>query len=498
MSQVGQVRSSVFAIRKQAALGDLIVPNAAIQFIPLREGFSMSYSNEKLESDELVNDIGQTKSANGVESVEGSHPIYLKHSGVEGQEPETGILYESILGSKIVNAVQYATSGASTETVLAVANGSNFYVGQGLLIKDGTNGWSVRNIKSITGNNLTLNFALDDAPATATNLGLAVSYIPNPNGPIPFSAWKYNANSFSVEAASDCIVTELSATFEANQFSTIDFSYAGIKYFYNPIEILAGNSYIDWEDDDGVHAAQVPLDIYRSPIELAKTLQNVMNEQTAETITVSYSNQTGKFTIAASGALFELLWDSGTNTANTIGSTIGFIITADDDSALSYISDNELSYVAAYTPSYDNVDKIIVKDSQLFIGEQLDNLCVCATSATIAISKTIEDVLCICEETGIKEKVATGREVTLTATIVLNKHDVSFFDALINNKTISAMLNVGQKSAGNFQAGKTANFYLGNAVLNSFVVGGDSFLTAEIEISGFVTSDLKDIYVNFL
>lgn len=498
MSTVGQVRSSIFAIRKQASLGELIIPNAASQFIPLREGFSMSYTNEKLESDELVNDIGASKSANGVESVEGTHPAYLKHSGIEGQEPETGILYESILGSKVVNSTEYATAGVPTTTVIPVANGANFYVGQALLIKDSTNGFSVRNVKSISTNNLNLNYALDNAPASGVNLGRAVSYIPNPQGPVPFSAWKYNANSFSVEAASDCIVTELTTTFEANQFATAEFTYAGIKYYYNPIEILAGNSFIDWEDDDGVAAAQVPVGIYRSPIELAKTLESVMNAQTTETITVSYSNSTGKFTIAATGTLFELLWDTGTNTANTIGATIGFNIAADDDSALSYEADNELSYVAAYSPSYDNVDKIIVKDSQLFIGTQEENVCVCATTAAIAISKTIEDVNCICEETGIKEKIATAREVTLTATIVLNKHDVSIFDSLINNKTISAMLNVGPKSAGNFQAGKVANFYLGNAVINSFVVGGDSFLTAEVEISGFITSDLKDIYVNFL
>lgn len=496
---LGKVKASVFAIRKQSETGTLVVPSAASQFIPLRAGFTMAYSNEKLESDELLNDIGATKPANGLETIEGTHPIYLKHSGTEGQEPESGILYESILGSKTVNATEYQTTGSPTTTVIPVADGTNFYVGQALLIKDGTNGYSIRNVESISTNDLTLNFALEDAPATGVSMGKAVSYIPTSTSVTPFSAWKYNANGYSIEAVQDCIVTGLSATFESNQFATAEFTYSGVKYFLNPIVITSSNKYIDWTDDDGTAAASVEEKVYRSPVELAETLENAMNAQTSETISVSYSSTDGKFTISSStSATLSLLWDSGTNTANTIGEELGFTVSADDTSATSYESDNAIDLSAEYTPSYDDTDKIVIKNAELIIGSQEDNVCRCASTVTIEITQETEDALCICEETGIQEKVPVSRAVTLSATINVEQYDVLFFNNLINNSTVGAMLNIGPKSSGNFVAGKCMNMYIANATVDSYQVGGENILTAEISLSGFVTSDKKDIYINFL
>jgi len=59
-----------------------------------------------------------------------------------------------------------------------------------------------------------------------------------------------------------------------------------------------------------------------------------------DTITVTYNIVTGKFTIASSGTVLQLLWLSGTNTLTSCGLTIGFIITADDTGALTYTADN--------------------------------------------------------------------------------------------------------------------------------------------------------------
>lgn len=64
----------------------------------------------------------------------------------------------------------------------------------------------------------------------------------------------------------------------------------------------------------------------------------------ASDYTVSYDDDTNKFTIASDGAggggIFELLWSSGTNTATSVASTLGFDNSADDTGALSYTADS--------------------------------------------------------------------------------------------------------------------------------------------------------------
>lgn len=496
---VGTKRSSVFALREESTAGDLIAPNNAAQFVPLRPGAEMSYTVETLDNEELLNDIGAAKAFKGKEGVEGTHSAYIKHSGVEGQEPQVGILYESILGDKSVASTEYDTVSSSTVNLIKVntGEGATFEVGEALLVKDGTNGYSIRNISSISGDDLTINFSLANAPASGVNLGKAVLYKPVGTGHPTFSGWMYEANGHAVQAAAGCSVTELSAEFPVNEFASVEFSYQGTKYYYNPIEITASSKYLDF-NDGGDKSVSVAEGFYRDPMELATALQNALNDSASSIVfTVSFSSVTGKFTIAGNST-FNIEWNTGSNSANSIGTKLGFSVAADDTGASSYLADNALTYTAAYTPSYDNADPIVVKDAELFIGSQTDNVCLCATSATVTISKEIEDVDCICEETGTKEKLAIGREVTIEAELVLEKHQVRLFNNLLNNTTISAMLNAGPKSSNNWVAGKCVNVYLKNATVSEHTIAGDSFVTANVVVRGFVSSSSKDVYWNFI
>jgi len=495
---VGVTKNSVFALREESTAGTLVKPNSATQFVPIRPGAEMSYTVETLENEELLADIGSAKSFKGKEGVEGSHSAYIKHSGVEGQEPQIGILYESVMGDKSIASTEYDTVSSSTVSLIKVntGEGATFEAGEALLIKDGTNGYSIRNIKSISGDDLTLNFRLDNAPASSVNLGRAVLYKPTGSGHPTFSGWKYDGNGHAVEAAAGCTVSELSAEFAVNEFASVEFSYQGTKYFLNPIEITSSTKFLDFNDgaDKSVSVAE---GFYRDPMELATALQTALNDSPSTIVfTVNFSSSTGKFTIAGNSS-FSIEFATGANTANTIATKIGFAV-SDSTSATSHVSATEQSYVAPYTPSYDSVDPIVVKDAELFIGNSTDNICLCASSASITISKEVEDVDCLCEETGTKEKVATKREVTLEAELVLEKHQVALFNALLNNTSLAAMLNVGPKSSGNWTPAKCANFYLQNATVSEFSVSGDSFITATVSVKGFVSSTGKDVFVNFI
>jgi hypothetical protein len=496
----GLVRASVFALREESSSGTLIAPSATTQFVPVRPGAAMAYEVEELENEELLNDIGAAKTFKGKESVSGEHAAYLKHSGVEGQEPQLGIMYESIMGDKTVNATEYNTVASSTTTVVKVdtGEGAQFYKGQALLIKDGTNGYSIRNVSSISSDDLTINFSLANAPGSGVNLGKAITYKPAATGHPTYSAWYYGGNGFFTQAAAGCTTSEVSMEFPANGFAEVTFSYEGTKYYFNPIIISSSNKYLDITDDTGTIAVAVAEGQYRNPIELARAIESAWDAATTETVSVSFSNSTGKFTLSSGSSVLSLLWNSGANAANSIGTTIGFSVAANDTGSTSYVADNAISYAAVYTPSYDSVDAIIVKDCELLIGSQTDNTCVCANSVSITISKEVEDVDCICEETGTQEKIAVGRTVEMQVSAVMSKHEARFFDNLLNNTTISTMLNAGPKSAGNWVAGKCVNIYLQNAVVSSFSTEGDSYIVANMTIRGFVSSSDKDCFINFV
>jgi hypothetical protein len=495
---VGLQRASVFALAKETTTGTYVKPTAGSQFVPLRPGSEISYEPEQLESDEVLNDIGASKSAVGKEKLSGKHSAYLKHSGVEGTETEVGVLYESLMGSKNIIAVEKTALASSTTTVIKVTAGSDFVQGQALLIKKG-NGYKIANVKSISGNDLTLAFALDSAPSAGTLLGKAVTYLPVASGHPTFSTTKYLGNGYAIEASAGNTVTEAAIKMDANGYAEVEFSFEGTKYFFNPIEVLSTDSFLDFTDNTGTYAAQIALGVYKTPVELADAVAAAMNAVSNKGYTVTFSSSTGKFTIVAGSAtLLSLLNNTGVNAANTVADKLGFSVAANKTGALTYTSDNEQSYAASLTPSYDAADNIIIKGAELFIGSQSDNLCFCAQSVSLSVAKAVEDVDCICEESGILEKIPTSRTATMEISAVLKKHDVALLDALLKNSGISAMMNCGPKSGGNWVPGKCFNAYLQACTVSKYTTSGDSFIAVNISLKGFVTTAQKDIYLNFV
>lgn len=498
-------RASVFGIKEETTVGTLIALTSGDNFMPLRPDFGQSLTFEEIETDELLNDIGMSEPTLGKETPSGSHTMYLKHSGVEGQEPETGLLYESCLGSKTVNATQYNTVSSSTTTVINVdtGEGANFYQGQALLIKDATNGYSIRNVESISSDALTLNFALSNAPASGVDLGKAITYLPTSSGHPSFSAWLYYGNGSAVSAVAGCQASSLTFDFPANQPASVSVTYEGTSGFYNPFVITSSNNKLDMTDDGGTIVATIAVGTYKTPIALASEITTKATAASVgsgnDTITCTYNSVTGKFTLASNGTTFSLLHNSGANTANKIGTILGYVTASDDTGSTSYIADNSITLSAAYTPTYDDQDVIIVKDSELMIGTQTENICRCANNVSITVDRPSSDVDDICSISGTSEKIPESRAVTLTATLILKKYESSLFDKFINNTDVSVMLNAGKKdSSRNFIAGRCANFFMQKAKISSHTVEGDSYLTVNLTAKGFVTTSKKDLFLNFV
>lgn len=495
---VGLNRATILAVTEEGLPGEYTPPSSGSEFVPLRPGNTLSFTSEALDSDELLNDIGAAKSFTGKTGSEGSHSAYLRNSGVIGQKPELNPMYISIFGDYSILSAKTIAAG-STVSILKFADASSFQAGMALLIKDGVNGYSIRNVKEVNGNDVTLNFNLNNAPASGVTTAFDVVYLPVASNHPTFSITKYLGNGHAIEATAGNTTTEMSITADANGFGEVEFSFAGTRYYFNPITINSTNKFIDFVDDAGTHAASVSEKIYTTPIELAEALQSAMK---AVSPTQDYSvtwNSNGTFTIKSiSSAVFSILWISGTNSANNIGPAIKRVMLVDDTGSLEYSSNETFDYQSPITPAYDSADAIIIKGAELFIGNQSDNICVCAQSVSLTVSKEIVDVDCICEETGVKEKIATSRTAEMTITTVLNKYDASLLDALIQNKGLSAMLNAGPKSGGNWVEAKCFNAFLANCTVGSYKTAGDSFIQAEITLKGYVTASQKDVYINFV
>lgn len=505
-------RSSVFAFVEETTEGTLVDP-IATNFTAVREGASLAGAVNTVTSDELRSSIGASKAFVTSQAPTGTIPHYFKPSGVEGQAPDYSILIKSCLGSVTVAGTQYTTAGGSTAgTTSARANlkvvagvEANFVKGQAVLIKDATNGYAVRNIwNGITSTNLPLAFNLGVAPAASTGLGKAVLYSPSTTPPT-FTSHMYQssaAGSALHQAISGCRTTSLNIEFPVNDLAAAGFEVAGIQYFIDPITIGATSKYIDFTDSTGTVVAILSEKTYATPIDLANEVASKMTAASApsaaNTITCTWSNSTGLFTIASNGSVLTIKWLTGTNTANSAKTKLGFA-NVDSTGALTYTSATAQSYAPPVTPSYDAQAPQVVRDNMLQLGTYSDYLCLGGQSLSISVATPKTDVPNWCATTGIDESVILSRTVTVSGTLKFIKNDVQNFYNLINNVATQLSFVHGAKSAGNWVPGSIVSVFLPTCSITANTIADqDGYVVVQMEATAYVGDDLEDIYINML
>lgn len=131
----------------------------------------------------------------------------------------------------------------------------------------------------------------------------------------------------------------------ANPEATFVAVFDKLRDMTDSIRIDSSNNTIDFVYNLTTFAATVPTGNY-TPEGLAAQLQTAMNEAASTTtIVVDYGTTLAlHFSIRETAAIgaFNLLWNSGANSAVSIGDTLGFDITADDAGAspITYSADN--------------------------------------------------------------------------------------------------------------------------------------------------------------
>lgn len=487
-------KSSVLALVAETTEGTPVSPTGATEYTALQDDFSIAPQFDVLENAELRSSIGSAKPILGAENPTFDMSHYLRHSGVEGQEPDYKQMLYSGFGGKSVAGTEYDTATGSTTTVLKVGAGEadTFERGELVLIKDATNGYRIRALDAASSADLTLGFAVPTAPAAAVNLGKCVLYKPANEGHPTFTAWHYLGNGGAVQMIAGVRVVALGFEASAGELVNVSVGMEGIGYFFNPIETTSSKRYIDFTDDSGTYAAVVAADFWKDPHELAAAIQTAMNDLSSEDHVVVYQDADGKFKFTCPGStVLTLKWNTGSNTANTIASKIGFSAAADSSAASGTVgyTGSALSFASPYTPTLDSADPIAAKNHEVMIGDSDDYVCFDASEISVNVNNTRSVTGSICAESGRSGSRITGREVTVSVTSELQKYDADKFRRFREGSTTKFQYSFGLKSGGNWIPGYCGALYLPTLTITSFSIeDSDGIATLVMEGRGYVNS----------
>lgn len=496
-------RSSVLAVKPEVTEGTPVSPTAATDYVALQDDFAMEPAFESLDNAELKNSIGKSKSITGIEAPTASTSHYLRHSGVEGQAPNYSEFLQALFGNEAVAGTEYDTvAGSAVDAVnVDTGEGVNFQRGQAVLVKN-PSGYEIRPIHSVAGDVLTPGFDLVNAPASGVNLGKAVLYYPAEADHQTLSLWHYLGNGGAVQLMSGSRVTTATFEFAAGQLISGAYSFEGVEYYFNPIEITATDTYLDFTDDDSTWAVQIAAKFYKDPHQLADALTAAMNASgTTETHVVTYSDDLGKFTISTStSTLLSLLWSTGANTANTVGDKIGFTVSADDTGATSYAADGAIDYGSPQTATFDTSDPLAAKDHNALIGDAEDNVCFDPSTVSISFTNTRRPIPSVCAQSGVSGSIINGREVEVSITALLDQYDADKWRRFRENAETRFMYAFGSKSGGNWVPGKCGCWYFPTATISSIVINDDDGLASlDLTLTAFVDDDGNgEVYLDFV
>lgn len=503
-------RKSVLAIKKEVTAGTPVMPTAGTDFVTLQDGFELTPSFETLDNNELSPNVGSKAPILGIEAPTASVSHYFRHSGTEAVAPNYDELIEAGLGEKVAaHATERLLDAGSTAGSASAAavleflggEGADFQRGKAVLIKDSVNGYSIRNIESIATDTATLGFNLPGAPAAGVATGKAILYKPSDTPPA-LTMSLYRGNGAALEVMAGSRVSEMTVEAVAGELLNMGFSMEGTAYHFDAIEITASTDTIDF-NDGAVKVATVAAKVYKDPHELASALQIAMLGVSSG-ITVVYNDSgasAGKFTIAKASGTLSLLWSTGANTAQTIGGKLGFLTAADDTGSLTYTSDNVQSWSAPYTPSADvNANPLVVKASELMIGDFDDYGCSGAQSFNLTVTNTLTNVPDICEESGIAEKLLSQREVSADVVLTLARHDAEKFKKFRQGDDIRLAFNCGVKDGGQWIAGRCCSVYMPQGKVSSFAISdSDGVVTIEMTVTAYVpASGAGEVFINFV
>lgn len=481
--------------------------------LSLQDGFTVNFDTDSQENAELNASVDKKASIIGLEHPKTSHSHYFRHSGVEGTRPLYDKLLRASFGSTVdAPVVQKQTGSGSTSgdintrAILKLAGGGGEYErGDAILLKDSTNTYSIHNVLSVSGNDLTLLFNMrGSAPASGISCGKNILY-KTADEPPSLTHWIFRGNGASKEVFAGMKVASMELSAVVGEPLNISYSMEGTSYGFDPIRVESTDQYLDFNLGAGALAAVVNTKLYSNPHELADALQEAMgNTGASGTFIVDYKdygNASGKFFIAHSAGVLNLLHNTGANTANAIGDKIGYSLASDDTGASGYFSDSVQDWSSPYSQTLDsNANPLILKNAEVMLGTFERTICTEVSEFTLTIDNTLQPVPDACAESGVGSILLQERNTSLNMTMTMRKHDAKYFEQFRVGDTIQFQFNGGIKVGGNWVAGKCVNVAIIEAKIIEFQpvdADGRAAFTLGIEATANSTG-LGVTYANLL
>lgn len=479
-------RSSKLAVKKEVTEGSPEKPINGGDYIALNPDFGMTPAFTTLENSEVKSSLGPSKALQGVAEPTASYSGNYRGSGVEGTAPGFSEFIESSLGAMVVKSGETTSAAGTTESVVEATSGAEYERGMGVLVKDATNGYSMRPIDSVSGTTLTLGFDLPAAPADGTALGQPVLFKPLNTGANPTLSLWYTIGDGARSLMSGARVASSTYTFNAGEIITMGHELEGIDYKFNWVD-STDDFYMPFTDDDGTQLAQVEQKYWNNPHEFAAALQTAMDGQSLQNITVVYNDTDGKFTIATDGTVLELLFATGANAANSLYLQLGFP-QVDQTGASSYTSPSAYDATQGdFVSAFDSSSPIVAKNNEVMFGDADDLSCLQASSVEVSIDTPKTDILSVCAESGKAGSVVSSRVATITVTALLEKYDADKWRRYKENENAKFLYNWGTKEGGNWVAGKSGFVYAPNTTITEFdITSEESLATLSMTLQTYV------------
>jgi len=269
-------RKSVLAIVEEVTEGTPVLPSSGSDYVALQQGFSMQAEPQTEESEEILGIVGDAAPIvkKSKSSAEISH--YMRHSGAVTTEPVgVGKLIRGVLGTKVAahstdrTTTTGSTAGdADTNAVVKLgAGGSDFERGKAILYDRSI----IRNVLSVSSNDLTTAFNFASAAVTGKKTGRAILYKPADTLP-SFAFFEYMANGLGIQCGAGMKFDSMTITIQANKPLNAKFSAKGTSYLFDPIELTSSNNKLDLNDGSSDFNITVPAGVYLDPHDLAQAI----------------------------------------------------------------------------------------------------------------------------------------------------------------------------------------------------------------------------------
>lgn len=243
--------------------------------------------------------------------------------------------------------------------------------------------------------------------------------------------------------------------------------------FYFGIEITQDNNILDFDEGSGEISITIPVGIY-SPKQISDKIASLLTAAGTQTYSCVFNRTTRKITIS-SIASFDILILTGTHTATTLYTVLGYTGGVDLTGATSYIAPSTTGY--EYVPQFYLLDYVPlehnVKSVQASINETGSGLVEVIRFGTkrymecsielITNNKFLGDAIWTPSTTGVEDTLRFLGYATQKSRIEFmpDQTDVASYSTLLLESTESDQMGVGFKlyeqleyGAGYFKTGK--------------------------------------------